>query len=91
MLLLFFNFIVCFALAVVLLADQSHGLYYKTRDFYGASPPSKTLKAYVIPAKIVVLLPTMTEECDINSCSRVVRSIQKNDMTNRNYADLAEK
>jgi hypothetical protein len=79
------------AFAVVLLADQCHGLYYKTRAYYGASAPSKLQKPYTEMAKVVILLPTMTEECDVSSCRRVVRSMQKNDMENRNMPDLAEK
>jgi hypothetical protein len=77
--------------AVVLLAEQSHALHYKTRATYGGAQPVRQARAYNVPAKIVVLLPTMTEECDINSCSRVVGAIQKNDMINRRLNDLAEK
>jgi hypothetical protein len=80
------------AFAVVMLAHQCHGgLFYKTREYYGGSQPSRELRNYEIPATIIILGPTMTEECNISTCRKVVRSIQSNDMQIKNLPDLAVK
>jgi hypothetical protein len=78
-------------LVIVVLADQCHGLHYKTRITYGAEPPSRVQSYFNKAATVVVLLPTMTEECDGSSCSRVVRSKQYNDMQKKSMNDLGEK
>lgn len=80
---------------MVLLADQCHGREvrkpaYKSREEYGGSAP-KWQEDFEKPATLIIILPTLTEECDFGSCPGVVRSIQKNDMKNKKMADLAEK
>lgn len=82
-----------FVLVVAFAADRcrGYGLSYKLREYYDAAPPSKIQTLFNVPAYLVILLPTMTNECDISNCSSLVKDIQINDMNNRNMADLAEK
>lgn len=80
-----------FAIAVGLVAEQCHGLYYKTRSTWNASPPKTPPRPFTVPATLVVLRPTGTSECNVGSCARIVKEIQNDDMKNKGLDDIGSK
>jgi hypothetical protein len=72
-------------LAIVLVADQCHGLlrlHYKSRENWQAAPIRGTLRPFKKPADVIYVSPTDTEECNIDTCPKRVQEIQKRDLDN---------